>query len=78
MDMYFIPLELVLEIHDAMIDRYGGSSGVRDQRLLESALFTEKCTGKLNKIPNRFRNKRGPQFLGGQFTTKFISFIDRK
>lgn len=39
MEINFIALELVLELHDAMIHLYDGSFGVRDQRLLESALF---------------------------------------
>ena len=34
----FIILEEVLEIHDDQITRYGGAIGIRDLRLLESAL----------------------------------------
>ena len=34
----FLSIEEVLEIHKEMIDRYGGSAGVRDQGLLESAI----------------------------------------
>jgi len=34
----FLNTAEVLEIHEEMIDRYGGSAGVRDQGLLESAL----------------------------------------
>ena len=38
MDLYFLSLEDVLEIHADQIMRYGGSSGVRDQNLLLSAI----------------------------------------
>lgn len=34
----FLGLEQVLAIHDDQIERYGGSSGIRDRGLLESAL----------------------------------------
>lgn len=34
----FLTLEEVLEIHDDQINRYGGTSGIRDLGLLESAL----------------------------------------
>lgn len=34
----FMILEEVLEIHDDQIARYGGAIGIRDLRLLESAL----------------------------------------
>lgn len=35
----FLTLEQVLVIHEDQIDRYGGSSGLRDLTLLESAIF---------------------------------------
>lgn len=38
MALRFLNKQEVLEIHREMIDRYGGSAGVRDQGLLESAL----------------------------------------
>lgn len=34
----FLTLEEVFEIHQDMIERYGGSDGVRDRGLLESAI----------------------------------------
>jgi death-on-curing protein len=34
----YIPVELALELHDRQIDQFGGSQGVRDLGLLESAL----------------------------------------
>ncbi len=38
MQIYFLTLEDILEIHVDQIDRYGGRSGVRDQNLLLSAI----------------------------------------
>lgn len=35
----FLTLDEALAIHDALIERFGGSSGVRDAGLLESALY---------------------------------------
>ncbi len=35
----FLSVEEVLEIHTALIKRFGGASGLRDQGLLESALY---------------------------------------
>ncbi len=34
----FLSLDDVLTLHDMQIERYGGSSGIRDQGLLESAI----------------------------------------
>lgn len=38
-DAIFLTLEEVLIIHEDQIDRYGGSSGIRDVKLLESAVY---------------------------------------
>lgn len=38
MEIYFLTLEDVLEIHADQIKRYGGKNGIRDQNLLLSAL----------------------------------------
>ena len=35
----FLSLDEVLAIHDALLDAFGGSEGVRDPGLLESALY---------------------------------------
>jgi len=35
----FLSLDEVLEIHERVIDAYGGAGGVRDLGLLESALY---------------------------------------
>ena len=38
MDPTFLTLDEVIEIHRDMIERYGGSFGIRDEGLLESAV----------------------------------------
>jgi death on curing protein len=38
MQIYFLSLEEVLEIHLDQINRYGGKKGIRDQNLLLSAI----------------------------------------
>lgn len=38
-DPVFLTLDQVLEIHRRQIERFGGSEGVRDISLIESALF---------------------------------------
>jgi len=43
-DPEFLDLEDVLLIHEEQLARYGGSAGVRDQGLLESALGMPRAT----------------------------------
>jgi death-on-curing protein len=43
-DPEFLDLEDVLLIHEAQLARYGGSAGLRDQGLLESALGMPRAT----------------------------------
>jgi death-on-curing protein len=38
MEIYFLTLDDVLEIHNDQIKRYGGKTGIRDQGLLLSAI----------------------------------------
>ena len=40
----FIDLEIVLKIHFRQIEKFGGSHGIRDQGLLESALAQPQAT----------------------------------
>lgn len=40
----YVTLEQILVIHEDQIERYGGSSGVRDLSLLESAIFRPQTT----------------------------------
>lgn len=40
----FLTFEQVLVIHEDQIDRYGGSHGLRDLALLESAIFRPQTT----------------------------------
>jgi death-on-curing protein len=43
-DPVFLSLDEVLEIHAQQIERYGGSSGLRDPAALESAVATPQAT----------------------------------
>src|SRR5438105_60286 len=38
MQIFFLTLDEVLEIHSDQIDRYGGAHGIRDLNLLQSAI----------------------------------------
>jgi death-on-curing protein len=42
----FIPKELILYFYDQLILRYGGTHGIRDEKLLDSALQQPKATYK--------------------------------
>jgi death-on-curing protein len=44
MDPLFLSLDEVLEIHQQQIDRYGGSTGLRDRAGLESAIATPQAS----------------------------------
>lgn len=44
MDLYFLTIQDVLEIHKDQINRYGGMKGIRDQNLLHSAIAQPHST----------------------------------
>jgi len=44
MSIHFIPEEIVFVIHADLLQRYGGSAGLRDRNRLESALAQPKIT----------------------------------
>jgi death-on-curing protein len=44
MELIFLSLDEILEIHDQQIERYGGSAGLRDAAGLESAVATPQAT----------------------------------
>ena len=44
MPVHFIPEDIVLIIHTDLLQRYGGSAGIRDKGLLESAIAQPKIT----------------------------------
>lgn len=44
MSTIFLALEQILIIHEDQIDRYGGSHGLRDLALLESAIYRPQTT----------------------------------
>jgi death-on-curing protein len=41
---FFLTLEQILVLHEDQVDRYGGTSGLRDVGLLESAAFRPQTT----------------------------------
>lgn len=41
---YFLPVDLVKQIHAAAIAQFGGSDGLRDEALLESAVAAPQAT----------------------------------
>lgn len=43
-EVLFLTLDEVLEIHDFQIDRFGGASGLRDGKLLDSAIAMPSST----------------------------------
>lgn len=44
MAIHFIPKDVVLTIHTDLLQRYGGKPGIRDIRLLDSALAQPRMT----------------------------------
>jgi len=36
--MIYLSLEQIIELHDALIEKFGGLSGIRERGLLESAM----------------------------------------
>ena len=40
----FIPKELILYFHDRLIQDYGGAYGIRDEKLMDSAIEQPKAT----------------------------------
>ena len=52
MSIHFIPEEIVFVIHADLVQRYGGSAGLRDRNRLESALAQPKIT-----VGGRFAHK---------------------
>lgn len=60
--IYFLDLEQVLVIHTDQIERYGGSHGLRDLGLLESAIYRPQTTfGGQDLYPSIF-NKAAALF----------------
>lgn len=54
-NVFFLTLEQVLLIHNLQIEKYGGSHGIRDLSLLESAIFRPQSSfGGLDLYPTLF------------------------
>ena len=43
-DIKFIPKDIILFFHEQLVKIYGGSFGIRDENLLDSALEQPKAT----------------------------------
>lgn len=43
-DINFIPKKVILYFHEQLIQTYGGSTGIRDEKLLDSAIEQPKST----------------------------------
>ncbi|MXW46394.1 MAG: type II toxin-antitoxin system death-on-curing family toxin [Gammaproteobacteria bacterium] len=48
--MLFLSVDEAIEIHERLIERFGGSPGIRDRGLLESALYRPQ-TGYYEDLP---------------------------
>jgi death on curing protein len=59
MEIYFLTLEDVLEIHEDQIKRYGGTTGIRDQALLLSAISQPLSTFDGQYLHKTFSDKAG-------------------
>lgn len=49
-NIYFLKLNEVIKIHDLLIEKFGGSSGIRDLGLLDSALYQPQAKFSNNYI----------------------------
>ena len=48
----FIPKNIILYFHEQLIKTYGGTQGIRDEKMLESALEEPKTTHEGNYLHN--------------------------
>lgn len=72
MTIRYIPLDDVLAIHDNMISLYGGSYGIRDVGLIESALSRPKATFGGEDLYTSIFNKAAALFHSLMFNHAFI------
>jgi len=81
MSVKFIPSEIVHTIHSDLIDRYGGKSGLRDPKLLDSALAQPKMSAGGNYIHRTIFSKaaaydfhicRNHPFIDGNKRVAFV------
>lgn len=62
MEIAFLTLEDILALHDELIQRYGGSSGLRDAGLLEAALAMPQA-GFGGRYFHEFPHEMGAAYL---------------
>jgi len=71
-NIVYITLDTVLAIHDDMIEKYGGSHGIRDLGLIQSAIARPQSSfGGDDLYPNVF-NKAAALFHSLMFNHAFI------
>lgn len=84
MKTIFLTLEQILAIHDDQIERYGGSHGIRDIGLLESAVFRPQSTFDGEELyPNTFEKAAvllhslllNHVFMDGNKRTSIVSIL---
>ncbi len=84
MEIYFLTLEDVLEIHEDQIKRYGGKTGLRDHNLLLSAISQPLSTFDGQYLHRTFPDKAGAYlfhicqnhpFIDGNKRTALVSAL---
>ncbi len=84
MDIVYLTLEQIILIHEDQIDRYGGSHGIRDLALIESAVFRPQTTfSGLDLYPSVFEKAsallyslvNNHAFIDGNKRTGTVSMI---
>lgn len=84
MEIYFLTLEDVLEIHTDQLKRYGGKTGIRDHNLLLSAIAQPLSTFDGQYLHQTFFDKAGAYlfyicqnhpFIDGNKRTALVSAL---
>lgn len=68
----YITLEELIAIHDSMIDLYGGSHGIRDLHLLQSALARPQSTFSGEDLYHGIFDKAAALFHSLMFNHAFV------
>lgn len=83
-EVYYLTLEQILVIHDDQIERYGGSHGIRDLALLESAVMRPQASFGGKDLYSSFFRKaavlvhsliKNHPFVDGNKRTSVVSVI---
>lgn len=68
----YITLEVLLAIHDSMVEEYGGSHGIRDLGLIESALARPQATYAEEDLYPSILDKAAALFHSLMFNHAFV------